>query len=166
MFRKHGLIFRLVGENFMKIGKLIGLVFVSAISITIIFLFEIKNWPAGSSLSGIVLGFSLPGLWRSIQDLLDTTNWKVSQRRLERGGFITDDTIIRISFAYLYRIKISDKYLLVKNERGTGKYQPVGGIYKLKGNEKIELKNRLRRWTKGYTIKQPNMDCQPTDITA
>ena len=22
----------------------------------------------------------------------------------------------------------------------------------------------MRRWTKGYTIKQPNMDCQPTEI--
>ena len=22
----------------------------------------------------------------------------------------------------------------------------------------------LRRWTKGYTIKQPNLDCQPTEI--
>lgn len=28
------------------------------------------------------------------------------------------------------------------------------------------LMQRLRRWTKGYTIKQPNMDCQPTEITA
>lgn len=28
------------------------------------------------------------------------------------------------------------------------------------------INNRLRRWTKGYTIKQPNMDCQPTEITA
>ena len=28
------------------------------------------------------------------------------------------------------------------------------------------LKCDLRRWTKGYTIKQPNMDCQPTEITA
>lgn len=101
----------------MKIGKFIGLVFVSAVSITIMFLFEIKDWPVGSSLSGIVLGFSLPGLCHSIQDLLDTTNWKESQRKLKRGGFITDDTIIRISFAYLYRIKISGKYLLVKNER-------------------------------------------------
>ena len=27
-------------------------------------------------------------------------------------------------------------------------------------------KKGLRRWTKGYTIKQPNMDCQPTEITA
>ena len=28
------------------------------------------------------------------------------------------------------------------------------------------FKDSLRRWTKGYTIKQPNMDCQPTEITA
>lgn len=141
MLQKQGLIFRLVGDNFMKIVRLIGLVLLSIISIVVIFIFEIKSLPAGSSLSGIVLGFSLPGLWHSLQDLTDTTKWKVSQRKLERGGFIKDDTIIRISFAYLYRIKISDKYLLVKNERGTGKFQPVGGVYKLKGNEKIELKN-------------------------
>lgn len=141
MLQKQGLIFRLVGDNFMKIVRLIGLVLLSIISIAVIFLFEIKSLPAGSSLSGIVLGFSLPGLWHSLQDLSDTTNWKVSQRKLERGNFIKDDTIIRISFAYLYRIKISDKYLLVKNERGTGKFQPVGGVYKMKGNEKFELKN-------------------------
>jgi hypothetical protein len=96
-----------------------------------------------------VLGFSLPGVWHSIQDIFDTTNWKASQRKLKRGGLITDDTIIRISFAYLYRIKVGDKYLLVKNERGTGKYQPVGGVYKLNKNEKIELKNR-------YHVKDDN----------
>ena len=28
------------------------------------------------------------------------------------------------------------------------------------------IKYQLRRWTKGYRIKQPNMDCQPTEITA
>lgn len=141
MLQKQELIFRLLGDNFMKIVRLIGLVFLSIISIVVIFLFEINSLPAGSSLSGIALGFFLPELWRALQDLVDTTNWKVSQRKLERGGFIKDNTIIRISFAYLYRIKISDKYLLVKNERGTGKFQPVGGVYKLKGNEKIELKN-------------------------
>ncbi|HBW03813.1 MAG TPA: hypothetical protein DEF67_06550 [Lachnospiraceae bacterium] len=100
-------------------------------------------------MSGLVLGFSLPSLWKSIQDLTDTTEWKTSQRKLKRGDFIKDDTIIRISFAYLYRIKIGDKYLLVKNERGTGKDQPVGGVYKLFGNEKIELKNR-------YKVKDDN----------
>lgn len=128
----------------MKIWKFIGFVTLSLVSIWIIFLFEIKAWPAGSSISGIVLGFSLPELWRSIQDLLDTTSWKASQRKLKRGGLITEDTIVRISFTYLYRIKVGCKYLLVKNERGTGKYQPVGGVYKLKGNEKVELKNRYQ----------------------
>ena len=115
----------------------------------IIVLFEINSWPVGSSISGLVLGFSLPSLWKSIQDLTDTTEWKTSQRKLKRGDFIKDDTIIRISFAYLYRIKIGDKYLLVKNERGTVKDQPVGGVYKLFGNEKIELKNR-------YKVKDDN----------
>ena len=30
----------------------------------------------------------------------------------------------------------------------------------------LYLSGYLRRWTKGYRIKQPNMDCQPTEITA
>lgn len=133
----------------MKIFRFFGLAILSVVSIGVMLFFEIKQWPAGSSVSGIVLGFSLPGLWNSLQDLADTTNWKVSQRKLKRGDFIKDDTIVRISFAYLYRIKIDNKYLLVKNERGTGKYQPVGGVYKLKETEKIELKNR-------YHVKDDN----------
>ena len=133
----------------MKILKAFVLGILSSFMILIIILFEVKNWPAGSSISGLVLGFSLPALWKAIQDLSDTTDWKTSQRKLERGGFIKGDTIVRISFAYLYRIKIGNKYLLVKNERGTGKYQPVGGVYKLLGNEKIELKNR-------YKVKDDN----------
>lgn len=133
----------------MKICKAIVLVVLSMLSVGVILLFEINAWPAGSSLAGIALGFSLPGLVNSIQDLLDTTNWKTSQRKLKRGRFIEDSTIIRISFAYLYRIEIGNKYLLVKNERGTGKYQPVGGVYKLLGNEKLELRNR-------YQVKDDN----------
>lgn len=77
----------------------------------------------------------------AIQDLMDTTDWKASQRKLKRGGFISDDTIIRISFAYLFRIKVGDEYFLVQNSRNTGKYQPVGGVYQLKGDEKALLKN-------------------------
>ena len=37
---------------------------------------------------------------------------------------------IRVSLSYLYRIKNKDKYLLVKNRKITGQYQPVGGVYK------------------------------------
>lgn len=127
----------------MKVWKVIGTAALSLIMLGIIVLFEIKNWPAGSSIVGIVLGFSLPALWHFIQDLSDTTDWKTSQRRLKRGGFIKDDDIVRISFAYLYRIKVGNKYLLVQNTRNTGKYQPVGGVYKLQGEEKTVLKNQL-----------------------
>lgn len=125
----------------MKILKTIGLFLLSILCFITMFVFEIKTWPVGSSFAGIVLGFTFTGFCHSIQDLSDTTDWKVSQRNLKRGRFISNETIIRISFAYLYRIKVGNKYLLVKNERGTKKYQPVGGVYKLKGNEKIELKN-------------------------
>ena len=41
---------------------------------------------------------------------------------------------------YLFRIKVGDRYLLVKNNRGTEKYQPVGGVYQFKRGEKDELK--------------------------
>lgn len=104
---------------------------------------EIKALPAGSSIAGVILGLVLPALGKYIQDLSDNTEWKASQRRLKRGGFIKDDDIIRISFAYLYRIKVGNKYLLVRNTRNTGKYQPVGGVYKLQGKEKAILKNQF-----------------------
>lgn len=125
----------------MKILKGIILFILSLSFVGIIAVFEIKSWPVGSSIAGLLLGFSLPAFCNSVQDIFDTTNWKMSQRKLKRGGFITDNTIVRVSFAYLYRIKMGDKYLLVKNERGTGKYQPVGGVYKFEENEKLELKN-------------------------
>ena len=141
----------------MKICKTIVLAVLSVIFLGVIFLFEINNWPAGSSIAGIVIGFSFPELVNSIQDLSDTTDWKAAQRKLKRGHFIDDSTIIRISFAYLYRIKVGNKYLLVKNERGTGKYQPVGGVYKLLGNEKLELRNR-------YQVKDDNKI--PIDVSS
>lgn len=111
--------------------------------------FEINGWPVGSSLSGLVLGLIIPYLLKILQDLSDKTDWMTTQRKLTRAKLINNDTIIRISFAYLFRIKIADKYLLVKNERGTGKYQPVGGVYQLTENEKLELKNL-------YKVKDDN----------
>jgi hypothetical protein len=37
---------------------------------------------------------------------------------------------IRLTIAYLYRIEINGKYLLVKSKRIANTYQPVGGVYK------------------------------------
>ncbi len=119
--------------------------------ISILFLFIIMSftvlkcsttYPGISNLICVILGLIVKPLWNSFQDLSDVASWELSQRKLERGKIINDDTIIRISFAYLYRIKVERKYLLIKNERGTNKYQPIGGVYKLQDEEKIILKNR------------------------
>ena len=38
---------------------------------------------------------------------------------------------VRLSIAYVYRIKVDNKYLLVKSQRIKDQYQPVGGVYKI-----------------------------------
>lgn len=123
------------------IWKVVGLAVLSAALILIIAFSEKHDCTLGGTIAGILVAFSLEGLWHSIQDLSDTTDWKSTQRKLGRGGFIDQNTIVRISFAYLFRIKVGNEYLLVKNERGTGKYQPVGGVYKLHGGERTVLNN-------------------------
>lgn len=128
----------------MKKWKIAGFATLILACIGVMLLFEINKWPVGSGIAGAFLGLALTSFAHAVQDLFDTTDWKISQRKLKRGGFISDDTVVRISFAYLFRIKVGDKYLLVKNERGTDKYQPVGGVYKLKGREKNELRNRYK----------------------
>ena len=75
-----------------------------------------------------------------LQDLTDIQTWEVSLRKYLRGGVIKKSDYVRISFAYLFRIKVGDKYLLVFNHRKFGKYQPVGGVYKFSDNEKSYLK--------------------------
>ncbi|MBI5590787.1 MAG: hypothetical protein HY881_09920 [Deltaproteobacteria bacterium] len=38
--------------------------------------------------------------------------------------------VVRVSISYLFRIKIENKYLLVKGARLKHQFQPVGGVYK------------------------------------
>lgn len=58
--------------------------------------------------------------------------------------FIYRNKEIRISLAYLFRIKVNDHYLLVKSNHRPY-YQPVGGAYKtLPGSEKIFEKLDVR----------------------
>ena len=94
-----------------------------------------------TTLSGALMTFLIERAWRAGVDIGDTTNWKTSQTKLKRGGYIKKDTLIRISFAYLYRIKVGGKYLLVQNSHNTKKYQPVGGVYKFEESEKQILKD-------------------------
>ena len=124
-----------------KIGLLFLWILLTSMMVVGIIISEKYDCSLGAALAGALIAVFIEKAWLAFEDLFDTTNWKISQRKLKRGGFIKDDTIIRISFAYLFRIKVGDKYLLVSNSRNTGKYQPVGGVYKLLENEKMELKN-------------------------
>lgn len=127
-----------------KICILILFSILSFVLIGLIVFAETKSVKVLGSVSGIFASFVVEKLFRSIQDLSDTTFWKTSQRKLKRAGIITDNSIIRISFAYLFRIQANGKYLLVKSERKTGKFQPIGGVYKFLGNEKNELTERYK----------------------
>lgn len=59
------------------------------------------------------------------------TIYKGENKKNERKFLIPEnlgqEEKIRMSFAYLIRIKIDDKYLLVKGK--LGRFQPVGGVY-------------------------------------
>ena len=57
----------------MRILKGIILFILSLAFIGIIVVFEVKSWPAGSSIAGLLLGFSLPAFRNSVQDMFDTT---------------------------------------------------------------------------------------------
>lgn len=74
--------------------------------------------------------------------LLDVQDWQASLRKQIKAGIIKKTDIMRISFAYLFRIKINGKYLLILNHRKFGKYQPVGGVYKCEEDEKLYLKGK------------------------
>lgn len=125
-----------------KILKTTLLFAITAGCIAIIIVFELKSWKIGSPLGGLVAGITLPSLISSFVDLTDNQNWKTSQRKLERGKIIKKTDKVRVSFAYLFRIKVDGRYFLVKNARGTGKYQPVGGVYKLNRGEAQYLKTK------------------------
>ena len=118
----------------MKVLKMLFFLLSSVICIGIIIYFEKNNNSIGATLGGLVAGFLIPYLFPSIVDLTDNNNWKSTQRKLKRAGLLQKDTIIRISFAYLFRIKIDGRYFLVLNNR-TKKYQPVGGAYKFELEE-------------------------------
>ncbi|EGO6136270.1 hypothetical protein E0T48_001110 [Enterococcus faecalis] len=90
---------------------------------------EMKSIPGVPTLFGGIMGALLSPFFASIVDLTDNQNWKSSQRKLERKEELKKDTPIRISFAYLFRIKVDGKYFLVRNNHSK-KYQPVGGAYK------------------------------------
>lgn len=47
---------------------------------------------------------------------------------------------IRISASYLFRIKVDEKYMLIRGERFPDQFQPVGGVYKMHAEGRSFLK--------------------------
>lgn len=126
----------------MKIIKMLILLLISMASAIGAIFCELKLIPVGPMIGSLIAGISIPYLIPSIVDLTDNENWKSSQRKLKRAGILQKDTIIRISFAYLFRIKVDGKYFLVQNTR-TKKYQPVGGAYKFRREEAAYLRDNI-----------------------
>lgn len=93
-------------------------------------------------IGGLYVKDNVSKLYYQLRFLLGQHSWKRSQRELEISGKLQDSTLVRISFAYLFRIKVCGKYFLVPNSR-TEKYQPVGGAYKFDRNEAIYLSKKF-----------------------
>lgn len=47
-----------------------------------------------------------------------------------QSKFLYKNKDIYLSFAYLYRIEVDGKYLLIRGNRLKDRYQPIGGVYK------------------------------------
>lgn len=76
------------------------------------------------SVSGAVLG----AIVSSAYELIDTKEqgfktWFLSQIRYRQKS-------VYLSFSYLYKIEVDNKYLLIRGNRLKNRYQPVGGVYK------------------------------------
>lgn len=126
----------------MKLAKTGGILVITVISIIGAGICEIKLIPIVPMVGSLIAGALLSPLYKSFEDLMDNTNWKTSQRKLKRAGLLQKNTTIRISFAYLFRIKIDGKYFLVKNSR-SDKFQPVGGAYKFYEAEADYLRDNI-----------------------
>jgi hypothetical protein len=65
---------------------------------------------------------------------------------------------IRVSISYLYRIKVDGMYLLVKGNRMTDQYQPVGGVYKKYDTSNKYLDELNIKDDNGFSMDKDNKD--------
>lgn len=124
------------------IVKSMGVLLITGALAVLVYRAEKNGCNVTAVLLSAVIGLSMEQFFYSIQDLADRNSWKKEQRKNERGHFINKESLIRISFAYIFRIKVDGRYLLVMNNRHTGKYQPVGGVYKMNDSEKRFLASK------------------------
>lgn len=134
---------RLTEYKYIKIWvKTLVCIVIFLLSIIGIFYFDYIDNSIGFNFSFTIFGLLIGYLILSIKELLDNKNWKSSQRRLQKKRKIEENSKIRISFAYLFRIIVDGKYFLVLNNK-SDKYQPVGGAYKLEKEEAQYLSEKI-----------------------
>lgn len=87
-------------------------------------------------------------------------NWKRIQLVIHCRYLALRNQNIRFSMSYLYRIKIEDKYLLVKNSN-FGHFQLVGGKYKRLKSSQSFLKSKFKAMD---DLKLPNKGLMKDDF--
>lgn len=114
-----------------KIQQAIVSSFIALAFLVLTILGNINSWSIYVvTLFSVVLAFASERTLYKWQDVFDNINWKKSLRSLQRFGYLNSNAYVRISFAYLFRIMIDGKYLLILNDRKIGFFQPIGGVYK------------------------------------
>lgn len=88
----------------------------------------------------IALGFVVGGLIEFIVFIIENRNkWDILKTLL-----IKRNQPVRVTIAYLFRIEVNGKYLLIKrHKKDNPGYQPVGGAYKYLKEENRELFDKL-----------------------
>lgn len=89
------------------------------------------NWFAGVNLQTELYGIVVGGVMVLLIELVDLLirEWPFLKLYWDCWKPWTEKEI-RLTIAYLYRIEVNGKYLLVKSNRIANTYQPVGGVYK------------------------------------
>lgn len=78
-------------------------------------------------LQGMAIGFLIAAV-------IEIIIWIIKERKLLKLYWTCINPFkakeIRLTIAYLFRIEVNGKYLLIKSNRLSNTYQPVGGVYK------------------------------------
>jgi hypothetical protein len=94
-------------------------------------IFVWANWFAGENLQPELYGIVVGGVMVLLIELAD---YLIRERAFLKLYWDCwkpwTEKEIRLTIAYLYRIEVNGKYLLVKSNRIANTYQPVGGVYK------------------------------------
>lgn len=106
----------------------------------ILCLFLVDNEPK-MTIFKIALGFIVGGIIEFIVFIIENRNrWNVMKTLVLKRS-----KPVRVTIAYLFRIEVNGKYVLIKRHKQDNPgYQPIGGAYKYLKEENRELFDKLR----------------------